>query len=257
MVYYINVFKIVHKVVFTLKEKIYTIPLTDAYAALSECPFCELEKKLEKEAAEYALGASMMEPESRIESNKKGFCRRHFEFLLKEQKALSLALVLDTHLAEIVNTSEGVPAPEKQGLFAKKASFCDEIAKKVSEFNSGCVICDKLEYTLTKFARVFWYLYKNEPEFKEKVLNSNGFCLPHFELILKNAKAELGEKNGELLAKEIIELELKSLKTLNEDTNWFTKKFDYRFKDAPWNNSKDAIPRAVNKLAKFTAGNEE
>ena len=243
--------------VLILKEKIYTIPLTDAYSEPCECPFCVLEKKLEKEAAEYALGASMMEPESRIESNKKGFCRRHFEFLLKEQKALSLALVLDTHLAEITKNIEDVPKPEKQGLFSKKASFIDSALEKVSEFNSGCVICDKLDYTLGKFARVFWYLYKNEPEFKEKVLNSNGFCLPHFELILKNAKAELGATCAEKLAGEIIELQLRSLKTLNEDTNWFTKKFDYRFKDAPWNNSKDAIPRAVNKLAKFTAENEE
>lgn len=239
-----------------MKEKIYTIPLTDAYCAPSECPFCELEKKLEKEYSEYAVGASMMEPESRIESNKKGFCRRHFEFLSKEQKALSLALVLDTHIDEVIKTIEGIKKTEKQGLFSKKSSYISDFCEKLGEINNSCVICDKLDYTLSKFACVFWHLYKNEPEFKEKVLSSNGFCLPHFELILKNAENELGKSGAEKLVPEIIELELNSLKTLGEDTNWFTKKFDYRFKDAPWNNSKDAVPRAIRKLSKFNEQDE-
>ena len=62
-----------------MKEKIYTIPLSEAYEEDSECPFCKIERRLEAEAVEYALGASMMEPDSRVESNEKGFCRRHFE----------------------------------------------------------------------------------------------------------------------------------------------------------------------------------
>ena len=32
---------------------------------------------------------------------------------------------------------------------------------------------------------------------------------------------------------------------LNEDVSWFCKKFDYRYENEPWNNSKDAIERAV------------
>lgn len=239
-----------------MKEKIYTIPLTDAFSVPCECPFCELEKKLEAEAVEYSLGASMMEPESRIESNKKGFCRRHFEMLSKEQKALSLGLVLDTHIDEIIKTLENIPKPQKQSLFSKKSSYNAALAKKISEIDKSCVICDKLEYTLTKFARVFWYLYKNEPEFSEKVKKSHGFCLPHFELLLKNAEAELGESTANKLAEEVISLEIESLKTLGEDTNWFTKKFDYRFKDAPWKNSKDALPRAIRKLSKFNSQDE-
>ena len=52
-----------------MKEKIYTIPLTEAYEEDCECPFCKLEQQLEQEAVEYALGASMMEPDSRVNSN--------------------------------------------------------------------------------------------------------------------------------------------------------------------------------------------
>ena len=34
-------------------------------------------------------------------------------------------------------------------------------------------------------------------------------------------------------------------KRLAEELDWFADKFDYRFKDAPWKNSKDSIPRAM------------
>lgn len=56
-----------------MKEQIYTIPVNEVYDTDCECPLCELEKKLEKETLDYALGAAMMEPEFRMESNEKGF----------------------------------------------------------------------------------------------------------------------------------------------------------------------------------------
>lgn len=231
-----------------MKEKIYTIPLNEAFEKKCECPFCELEKKLEKEYVEYCVGASMMEPDSRIISNEKGFCRRHFEMLSKEQKALSLALVLDTHIDEIEKIFSKNIKHKTLNSSSKKSSLSGSLDK----INKSCVICDKLSYTLGKFARVFWYLYKNEPEFKEKVMSSSGFCLPHFALLLENATLELGKKAGGALALELTEFELSTLNTLSDDVNWFTKMFDYKNKDADWKNSKDAIKRAINKLSKFS-----
>jgi len=38
-----------------MKEKIYTIPVTDAFNTDCECPMCVLEKKLEDENIEYVL----------------------------------------------------------------------------------------------------------------------------------------------------------------------------------------------------------
>ena len=32
-----------------------------------------------------------------------------------------------------------------------------------------------------------------------------------------------------------------------EDVEWFIKKFDYRYKDEPWKNSKDALVRTMYK----------
>ena len=59
-----------------MKEQIYTIPVNEAYDADCECPMCLLESNLEKETLDYTLGAAMMEPDFRENSNKKGYCKK-------------------------------------------------------------------------------------------------------------------------------------------------------------------------------------
>ena len=44
-----------------MKEKIYTVPVNDAFALDSECPICSMFEKLENDAVEYAMGPSYME----------------------------------------------------------------------------------------------------------------------------------------------------------------------------------------------------
>ena len=65
-------------------EKIYTIPVNEAFDACAEdnekgCPFCEMYRVLQEKELEIILGASMMEPDVRIKTNKQGFCRGHYE----------------------------------------------------------------------------------------------------------------------------------------------------------------------------------
>ncbi len=235
-----------------MKEKIYTIPLTDALAESGECPFCRLEKKLEAEQVDYALGASMMEPDSRILSNEKGYCRRHYEQMSKNSNVLSLALVLDTHLNVLIEKLEkAATVPEQKNRLVKKTKVKDPLSEALHKNQKTCLICDKLEHSLKKFAQVFWFLYKSEPDFKEKVMTCQGFCLPHFQLLLQCAPHELSGKNLQNAKKELTQLELSHLKRINDEVNWFTKKFDYRYQNEPWKNSKDAPQRAMEKLAKF------
>ena len=64
-----------------MKEKIYTIPLMDAFRADDECPFCFIEKNLEQHAMDFVLGsgASYMEDDVRAETDKLGFCHEHYK----------------------------------------------------------------------------------------------------------------------------------------------------------------------------------
>ena len=84
-----------------MKEKIYTIPVNEAYDKDCECPMCLLESNLEKEALEYNLGAAMMEEDFRGYSDKTGYCNRHFGKFFEMPNKLPLALVLDTHMEEV------------------------------------------------------------------------------------------------------------------------------------------------------------
>ena len=43
-------------------------------------------------------------------------------------------------------------------------------------------------------------------------------------------------------------LEMAYIEKLKGDVSWFCDKFDYRFKDEPWKDSKDAVERVMKLL---------
>ena len=61
---------------------------------------CILEKRLEDDALKYTLGPSMMEPDSRIETNKRVFVISILQSCTTQENRLPLGLVIDTHLME-------------------------------------------------------------------------------------------------------------------------------------------------------------
>ena len=85
-----------------MKETIYTIPVNEAFDKDSECPFCDLHNSLEQEGIEYMLGASYMEDDIRAETDKVGFCKRHYEMMYKNGNRLGLALMVQTHLQKVL-----------------------------------------------------------------------------------------------------------------------------------------------------------
>ena len=64
-----------------MRYHIDTIPVWDALKLDGECLLCALERKTELGEAERYLGASVMEPDTRVQVNDKGFCRRHHAML--------------------------------------------------------------------------------------------------------------------------------------------------------------------------------
>ena len=82
-----------------MKEKIYTIPLMDAFKAEDECPFCFIERNLEQHAMDFVLGsgASYMEDDVRAETDEMGFCRTHYKKMFDYGNRLGCGLILTTH----------------------------------------------------------------------------------------------------------------------------------------------------------------
>ena len=132
-----------------MKERIYSIPLTDALRENCGCILCTLEKKLESDALEYFLGPSMMEPDGRELTNEKGFCRRHLPMLFEKGNRLGLALVLETYVKEL---SEKITVEKKNG-FMKKGYDASLTAKKLTDAAVSCALCDKMNFAHPPFTK--------------------------------------------------------------------------------------------------------
>lgn len=238
-----------------MKEKIYTIPLNDAFDEASEkggCPFCSLKKKTEQQRVSYTLGASMMEPEERIVTNALGFCAHHYEMLFKEPNKLSLALVLDTHIKSVIDKYSALrpDAGEKKGFFKKKDVSGKTLVKAgIDSIISGCAICKKVDETMERYIDVFFYMWSSDREFRQKFDKSSGVCLPHMSLLLEKSNMYLKDKECEKFVSELYEKQSVLISSLHEDIHKFTLKFDYRNKDMEWGSAKDAPMRAIEYLS--------
>lgn len=238
-----------------MKYELETIPIWDTYKLNLECPLCRLEKQAHERYLKFFLGNSVMVPEMRVKVNKTGFCNTHFEDLLLSRKdPHGLGLITHTYLKEqmqkIMKDFEGLTANEKGRLFSKESlkSKVDKVIKRIQKKNSECMICDRIDYTLKRYAFTIVYLWKKDPEFRKAYSESKGFCLHHLPLILDLAKDVLsGNKHGEFLA-DTARLQQESLSRLEKELEWYTKKFDSQNADKPWGTSKDALHRTIQKL---------
>ena len=230
-------------------ESIYTIPLTDALDADCDCMFCCLEDKLEREQIEYALGAAMMEPDFRILSNERGYCRHHTGMMARAKKALPLALVLDTRCQEVIKKlKDADPHGKKSGFFKKGVSGAGALRDVANEIAGSCLVCERIEKTMDKFTHTFWYLYGKEPDFRKRFLEGRGVCMRHFAKLMK-ALEEFSASKRDTFACELYDLEMKVLEHEQNEVHGFTKQFDYRSDKGEWKVAKDAHLNCAARLA--------
>ena len=225
-----------------MAEKIYTIPVNEAFDKKDGCPFCALYDMLCDREFEILMGGAMMEPDVRIATNKQGFCHRHFVQLLSLQKRLQAGLMLESHLSEHIR-------PLLEGGFLVKPSAT---AQKAIDAAEDCYICKRVSEKLSKMFDTAVYLYETEPEFRKKTAEQPFFCLNHYGRFVREASSGLPKKLFAEMYRDVSELEKSYARTLNEDVSWYCKKFDYRYKDEDWKNSKDSIERSVS----FLCGSE-
>ncbi|MCH5211847.1 MAG: ABC transporter substrate-binding protein [Oscillospiraceae bacterium] len=247
-----------------MKEQIYTIPVNEAYDRDDECPLCELEKKLEYDAVKYALGAAMMEPDFRIESNEKGYCNHHFSQMFAAKNKLPLALVLETHLGELrkkigglEKTAKSLEA-EKGGLFKKNGAdkAIAEISEILGKTEKTCMVCEKVNHTMERYIDVLLYMWVNDDKFKEKFNRSRGVCLKHFKSLAEAAPKSIKGESGKFIG-TLINKEIKELNRIQEDIHKFTLKFDYRNRDMELGEAVNAPIRTIEKISGYITPYED
>ena len=220
-------------------EKNYTIPINEAFEAGAAdhkcgCPMCSLYRTLEENQLDTILGGAMMEPDVRIRTNEEGFCKIHYDMLLGMKNRLSMALTLESHLIEL---KKDLSPSGLSGLFANPVA-------RVADLEESCYVCSRVNYHFARMTEVVVSLWKSDPNFPEKFSNQPYFCLPHYRLLVDTAKKMLSKRDAKDFEKQISGIVNAYLAELSDDVSWFCKKFDYRYKDEPWNNSQDAVERA-------------
>lgn len=250
-----------------LKYHIDTIPIWDAYHEETECPLCFLETRSEDGYVDSFLGGSVMEPSTRIEVNEKGFCQNHFKMLYDAQNRLGLALITHTYLRETFSEMKERmerlkkrPTAGRQSIFSRRASKdspIEEFANWLDEKVDTCIICERIDYTLHRYAYTIVYLWDSDPKFRDTFKASKGFCMSHLSLILSMAGEYLNNKKQVAFLDDLIPVQIENMDRLDGELLWFTQKFDYRNQDKPWGTSKDALPRAIEKLATIDVEREK
>jgi hypothetical protein len=222
-------------------EQIYTIPVNEAFEkSMADkscgCPFCTLYNKLEGDELDLILGASMMEPDVRIKTNEKGFCRTHYDMMFVRKNRLGMALTLESHLDEL--TRELKDSGFGGGTGKKPVS-------RIEALESSCYVCERIEFNFRHMIETAVLLWQNDEEFKTKLKSQPYFCLPHYKMVLKYAQQRFNKKQLKEFVEDCETIQNKYIEELKGDVSWFCKKFDYRYDAEPWYNSKDAVERSM------------
>lgn len=236
-----------------MKEQLYTIPVSEALEKDCECPVCAMRRELEKASLEYTLGPSYMEDDVRMVTDKTGFCATHAKELYRQQNRLGLALILKTHMDRTIKDVERLSKGPVMGggLFKKKSDA--PVVEYMKKLNGSCFVCERVEAVFERYIATIFYLYEKEDDFREKLSKSKGFCNEHYALLYEQAPLQLSGKYLTDFIDMINDVYLSNMKRVRDDLEWFTDKFDYRNADAPWKNSKDALPRTILKTNSIDA----
>ena len=253
-----------------MKYHIDTIPVWDAMKLDGECLLCALSRRTETGEADRYLGASVMEPDTRIQVNDLGFCRRHHSMLYAMSNRLGHALMLESHTAvtrermkksaDALERAADAYAKAPLGKLTKSgqqaAAAMRNEAEALSRMAGTCIMCRSIEENMARYLHTFFHLYRNDTEFRQRFLASKGVCLPHYADLIRTAADDLSPKECAEFIHELNRLENRNMDRMQEDISWFIRKFDYRFQNEPWKNSQDAVPRTVNKLRGWCVGDE-
>ena len=222
-------------------EQIYTIPVNEAFEKSAEdkscgCAFCTLYNKLENDELDLILGASMMEPDVRIKTNEKGFCRIHYDMMFTRKNRLGMALTLESHLDELKKEIKD------GGLSAGSGK---KPVSRISELEKTCYVCERIAFNFAHMVETAVLLWESDENFPAKFKAQPYFCLPHFKKFLQYGQSKLPKKRLQEFVSQVEEIEERYLDELSGDVSWFCKKFDYRYDEEPWYNSKDAVERSI------------
>ncbi len=225
-----------------MRESLLTIPINEVFEPKCGCPICRMRNSVEEHICEYIMGAAMMEPDVREETNELGFCLTHFNMLLKQNNRLSLALMLNTHLSQL---REEV-LDKKDGVFNKGAK-----AKKLSEAKETCFVCSKVDWGVNHMLETVFTMFKNDEGFRKLYSAQEYLCMPHYRKLMTAAQSKLKKDDLKAFCEATDELVGKYAKALNSDVKEFCDSFDYRNAGKLHNEDMEHVRSSIERAIEF------
>ena len=211
-----------------MKESIYTIPISEVFEPKDGCPLCRLRDTLEERAVEYILGAAMMEPDVREETNRLGFCIGHYRQMLARKSRLQMALTMQTRLAHLLDELEKPKIPSRP-----------------EKNTHTCYVCEKLDGAMSMMRANIYQMYAAHEDFRRLYGEQTGLCYDHCRYLLAGASA-LPRKYQKTFAEETARLCREQLDPLFEEVSTFCRQFDYRAQGhGGFGTSRDSIERSI------------
>jgi hypothetical protein len=146
-----------------------------------------------------------------------------------------MALTLESHLKELQDDI-------KEGTFGTPGT---KPLKRIAELESTCYVCKRANFHFEHMAETVVYLWDADEDFGPKLRAQPYFCIPHYKKLLEYGQKRLNKKKLSQFASEVGKVVNDYMTTLTDDVSWFCKKFDYRYDQEPWYNSKDSVERAI------------
>ena len=224
-----------------MRESILTIPVNDVFAPCEGCPICRMRDGIEEHICEYIMGAAMMEPDVRIETNKLGFCGTHYNQLLHQNNRLSLALMLSTHMAE-----------KQKEIFESGFSFGKK--KKTEQLGSTCFVCSKTDWGVNHTLETVFKMHSTDKAFRELFSKQEFICIPHYKLLLSKGAESMNKNDFSDFKKALDKLVGDYMKKLTSDVEEFCQSFDYRNAGKLHSEEMEHVRTSVQRSIEFLTG---
>ncbi len=245
-----------------MRYHIDTIPVWDAVKEGKGCPLCRLRRTVEENDVVRFLGGSVMEPDTRVQVNAKGFCPRHQVLLYGQQNRLGHALMMLSHLPEtrarasalLKAEADALRSGQKGSLVRRLSGRKDEkagartCAEKLKALSSSCILCDSIRDNLLRYTYTLLHLYSTDSSFRRQFVENGCVCLPCAGDLLAMAAEEMSPKDLESLLGDLADGLDNVMAQEEKDLKNFTLQFDWHNAGKTLEGSTGSLERTVNTL---------
>ncbi|MFC1463416.1 MAG: DUF6062 family protein [Candidatus Brachytrichaceae bacterium NZ_4S206] len=173
-----------------------------------------------------------------------GFCNKHaWQLLQYRGNALGVAILFRSALGEALRVIEHTEPHASQRDLAHLFGFGRDAAgramSRLLDAIEPCMVCQTQAEAEARYLHAL-VAFVHDAQFHSALLASDGLCLPHFRMALRDAEDATAER--------LIQIQVNKWRALQSDLQTFIDKNDYRRMNEPMGTERDSYVRAIRSL---------